>query len=175
MPIEPPAPTFPGRESLLRFFSLPAQASVAVEEVAELLGIAVDIFREVLRAEESEPVDGTILWTEAAGYLLDAWPRADILDALGAEASALLPSQFQLVSVTWSLPIFLVRAIEHQAMTIWTSTARLPGRSVTGGPSSRHVQDYVSDVLFNEIQPETVRALEHDSGFAAAYRYPAID
>jgi hypothetical protein len=130
---------------------------------------------EVLRAEGTQPLDSSLLWTEAAGYLLDAWPWADILDALGAEASDLIPSEFQLVPVNWLLPIFLVRAIEHQAATVWANNPRLPGSAATGGQHSRRVQDYVADLLNNEIQPDTVRALGDHSAFLAAYRYPAAD
>jgi hypothetical protein len=174
MPIESPAPAFPDRESLVRFFKMPAHALVPIAEVAALLGTTIDTFREVLRAEGAQPLDSSLPWTEAAGYLLDAWPRADILDALGAEASHLIPSEFQLVSVNWSLPMFLVRAIEHQATAVWANP-RLPGSAATGGQQSRHVQDYVADLLYNEIQPDTIRALGDDGAFVAAYRYPAVD
>jgi hypothetical protein len=175
MSIEAAAPAFPDRESLVRFFKMPPHALVPIAEVAALLGMTIDAFREVLRAEGSDALDSSIPWTEAAGYLLDAWPRADLLDALGAEASNLIPSEFQLVAVNWSLPIFLVRALEHQAAAVWANNPRLPGSAATGGRQSRRVQDYVADLLYNEIQPDTVRALGDDSAFMAAYRYPAAD
>jgi len=41
-----------------------------------------------------------------------------------------------------------------------------------GGFHSPSVDDYVADILFNEIQPATVAALAHDAAFVQAYHYP---
>ena len=93
----------------------------------------------------------------AAAYLFDAWPRAAILAALGQEHAGRIPAQFHPVRVDWSIPVFIVRAMEHQA---------------AGAVSPRRVDDYMADLLFNEIQPETLLAFRDDPGFLAAYHYP---
>ena len=62
--------------------------------------------------------------------------------------------------MTWSIPIFIVRAIEHQA---------------AAACHARGVDDYVADVLFSEIQPATVEAFRQDTAFLRAFHYPIFD
>ena len=97
----------------------------------------------------------TLPLAEAAGYLFDAWPRARLLETLGSAHARRVPEQFHPTPVTWSVPFFIVRAREHQAAA-----------------DPRGVDDYVADLLFNEIEPQTVLALRDDPAFLAAYHFP---
>jgi hypothetical protein len=175
MPIEPAAPAFPRHESLARFFGKPPGALVALPEVAALLGTSTRILRAILRAEGGRPAGDAIPWTEAAAYLFDAWPRAQILDTLGPELAHLVPTEFQLTRVSWLLPVFLVRAYEHQAATAWRDDPRVRASLVPNHGHARGVSDYVTDVLYNEIAPSTLAAFRDDPAFLEAYHYPVLD
>jgi hypothetical protein len=158
MPIDPAAPPFPPRELLARFFALDGRrARVPLAQLAGLLGMRPGALRAMLLAEGGRRNVESIPWPEAAAYLFDAWPRAAILAALGQEHAGRIPAQFHPVRVDWSIPVFIVRAMEHQA---------------AGAVSPRRVDDYMADLLFNEIQPETLLAFRDDPGFLAAYHYP---
>lgn len=175
MPIEPAAPTFPRHEMLLRFFRMPPGALIAISEVAELLGVTNPLLRAMLRDEGAQRLDGSIPWTEAAAYLLDAWPRARILDALGPGAASIIPADFHLTRVDWPIPIFILRAMEHQAAAAWRNDPRVR-RSLTLNPTdARGVADYVADLLYNEIQPATLGAFRDDRSFLRAFHYPIVD
>lgn len=156
---------FPRHESLVRFFRTAPEALVPLSEVAELLGTTTAGVDAIVRAEGVQPPGGPIAWTEAAAYLFDAWPRARILDALGAEARSVVPPDFLLTRVTWSLSRFLVRAIEHQAAFAWRGNPRIRARGI---------DDYVADLLYNDITPATLDAFAHDSAFLHAFHYPLL-
>jgi hypothetical protein len=160
MSIEHTASAFPRHESLARFFRTPPEALVPLSEVAALLGTTIPALQAILQADGVHDPDGPIPWTEAAAYLFDAWPRAQVLDALGSEAAGIVPPGFMLMRVAWSLPIFLVRAIEHQA---------------AAASRSRGVDDYVADLLYNDISPVTLDAFRHDDAFMEAFHYPLLD
>jgi hypothetical protein len=166
MPTEPAAPAFPRHESLARFFRMPPDARVPLAEVAALLGVSLPRLRAILRAEGVQPLGGAIPWTEAAAYLFDAWPRARILQTLGRGAATAIPSEFRLMRVDWSIPIFVVRAMEHQAATAWRDDPRVRARGV---------DDYVADLLYNDITPATLAAFRHDRAFLRAFHYPVLD
>lgn len=155
MPIDPATPPFPLREPLARFFAADRRKRVPVSRVAELLGIPTEMFRAMLDAEGGRRSSATLTWAEAAGYLFDAWPLAQLLETLGPEHAHRVPRDFHPTRVTWSIPIFIVRAMEHQAAA-----------------EQRGVHDYVADLLFNQIQPETLAAFRDDPAFLAAYHFP---
>ncbi len=166
MPTEPATPAFPRHESLARFFRMPPDARVPLAEVAALLGTSLPRLRAILRAEGVQALGGAIPWTEAAAYLFDAWPRARILHTLGPAAAAAIPSEFLLARVDWSIPIFVVRAMEHQAATAGRGDPRVRARGV---------DDYVADLLYNDITPATLDAFRHDKAFVQAFHYPLFD
>jgi hypothetical protein len=175
MPIEPAAPTFPRHETLLRFFRMPPDALVALSEVAELLGTTASTLRAMLRDDGAQRLDGSIPWTEAAAYVLDAWPRARILDALGSGAASLIPEDFHLTLVDWPVPIFILRAMEHQAAASWRNDPRVRRSLAVNPADARGVADYVADLLYNEIQPTTLAAFRDDRSFLRAFHYPIVD
>lgn len=173
MPVEPATPAFPRSETLVRFFSTPRDASVPLSEVAELLGTTIAAVHAMLRAEGAEVVDATIPWSEAAAYLFDAWPRARILDALGPDAP--IPPEFQLTRVTWSIPIFILRAIEYQAAAAWRNDPRVRGSAAPNHSYARGVDDYVADLLYDAIDPATIEAFRDDEDFRRAFHFPAAE
>jgi len=153
MSIDPAEPMFPLHEPLARFFAMDPRKRVAISQVAELLGITPESFRSMLAGEGGRRRGDTLAWDEAAAWLFDSWPLAQLLDTLGPGHARHVPRHFHPTRVAWSIPVFIVRAMEHQA-------------------AARGVHDYVTDLLFNEIQPETLVAFGGDPAFVAAYNYP---
>ncbi|MEA2489616.1 MAG: hypothetical protein QOH21_1408 [Acidobacteriota bacterium] len=175
MPIDPATPKFPLHEPLARFFAADPLARVPISHVADLLGMPTESFRAMLAREGGRRRFDTLPWTEAAAYLFDAWPRAQLLDALGPDSARRVPSDFHPTRVTWSNPIFNVRAMEHQAAAEWRRDPRVLTSVTPNHTAARGVHDYVTDLLFNEIQPETVVAFASDPAFLAAYNFPSRD
>jgi hypothetical protein len=175
MSIEPATPVFPRHESLVRFFRTPPDALVPLAEVAVLLGTPLPALRAILHAEGAQPAGDALRWTEAAAYLFDAWPRARILEALGAEAASVVPPDFLLTRVNWSLPIFTIRAMEHQAAMAWRDDARVRRSLAVSHIYARGIDDYVADLLYNDISPATLDAFRHDRAFLRAFHYPILD
>jgi hypothetical protein len=175
MPIELAAPAFPLRETLTRFFTLDPRSRVPLQEVARLLGTTVETVQDLLRREGVHGRRRSLVWYEAAAYLFDAWPRARILDALGPGFADVIPSEFQLTRVQWSLPIFLVRALDHQAAREWQDDPRLRRALLPNHTHARGIDDYVADLLYAEIRPETLAAFSRDTAFLRAFHYPVLD
>ena len=158
MPIDATSPLFPLQEPLVRFFAADRREPVAVSRVAELLGITTEVFRSMLDSEGGRRDSGAVNWAEAAAYLFDAWPLAQLLETLGPAHAHFVPRDFHPIRAAWSIPVFIVRAMEHQAAA-----------------DPRGVHDYVADLLFSEIQPETLAAFRGDAAFLAAYHFPDSD
>lgn len=175
MPIDPATPKFPLHEHLARFFTTDPRRRVPVSHVAELLGITTEMFRSILDSEGGRRRSDTLTWEEAAAYLFDAWPRAQLLDALGPEHARRVPPDFRPTRVTWSIPIFIVRAMEHQAAAAWRRDPRVLTSITPNHTAARGVDDFVADLLFNEIRPETLVAFRGDPAFLAAYNFPSRD
>jgi hypothetical protein len=174
MPIDPATPKFPLHEPLARFFAADPRTRVPISHVADLLGMTTERFRAVLASEGGRRSD-TLPWSEAAAYLFDAWPRGQLLEVLGPDHARRVPSDFHPTRVTWSIPIFIVRAMEHQAAAAWRRDPRLLTSVAPSYFAARGVHDYVTDLLFNEIQPETLAAFRGDPAFLAAYHFPNRD
>lgn len=172
MPIDAASPRFPLHETLARFFSMDRRSRISLETLANLLGTTPQIIRRIVAADDPSAVNGAVSWSEAAAHLFDAWPRTHIFEGLGADYAHLIPAHCHPTRVHWSLPIFLVRAMEHQASAEWRRDPRVLSSISPGHTSARGVDDYVADLLFNEIQPETLHAFREDESFLAAYHYP---
>jgi hypothetical protein len=175
MPIDPAEPMFPLHEPLARFFAADPRERVPISRAAELLGITPEHFRSVLAAEGGRRRGDSLTWGEAAAYLFDAWPRAQLLDTLGPEHARNIPLQFHPTRVIWSIPIFIVRAMEHQAAAEWRRDPRLQRSISPNHTAARGVHDYVADLLFNAIEPQTIDAFRDDPAFLAAHNYPTGD
>ena len=175
MPIDPATPKFPLHEPLARFFTADRRKRVPLSQVAELLGITAEMFRSMLDSEGGRGAAGTLPWSEAAVYLFDAWPRAPLLETLGPDYAGRVPHLFHPTRVTWSIPIFIVRAMEHQAAAEWRRDPRVQTSISPNHTAARGVHDYITDLLFSEIQPGTLVAFRDDPDFLAAYHYPSRD
>lgn len=174
MPTDLAASAFPSRKALARFFRKDTRQRVHVPQLAQLLGARDEQVREMLRSEGVQPGIDSIEWGEAAGYLFDAWPRTQIIDALGTDHARLIPPAYHPTRVQWQIPLFILRAIEHQAALMRENDPRV--NAAAGGRfTSTSAEDYITDILFNEIQPATVEALGHDPAFLQAYYYPPLD
>ena len=175
MPIDPATPKFPLHEHLARFFTTDPRRRVPISHVAELIGVTTEMFRAMLDSEGGRRRSDTLPWVEAASYLFNAWPRAQLLDALGPDHAGRVPPDFHPTRVSWSIPIFIVRAMEHQAAAEWRRDPRVQRSISPNHTVARGVHDYVGDVLFNAIEPQTVVVFRDDPAFLAAYNFPSRD
>jgi hypothetical protein len=176
MPNESAAPLrlFPRREVLAGFFRTDPRGRVRVPALAQLLGAPDSRVRDVLLGDGVELRFDSLAWGEAAGYLFDAWPRARIIAALGPDATRLIPAAFHPTRVRWRIPIFILRAMRHQAALMREHDPRVNAGATAPHFLSPAVEDYIADILFTEIQPSTVAHLETDRAFFAAYHYPPL-
>jgi len=150
----------PDRKTLIRFFT--ERRDLSVPEAARLLGWPPRALLSRVREEAALLPDSRIAWADVAFWLLQAWPRAQLLGILGKQAS-LIPPDLHLTEVRWRLPLYVVRALELQAALQRTSSLDV---------RSTDIADYVADELHLLIEPETVETLQHDPAFRAAYDYP---
>ncbi|HYI12080.1 MAG TPA: hypothetical protein VEK57_23710 [Thermoanaerobaculia bacterium] len=149
------------REALVRFFA-EARRPLALGEAAALLGWTRE--QVEARATGDRALEGELVsWDEVAFLLLETWPRALLLEALGAGTAA-LPRELHLQPVQWELPIYVVRAVEQQFLLHRWANAE--ARDLT-------LQDYVAWLLHLAIEEETVTAMRGDRGFVEAYEFPA--
>ncbi|HEV2721514.1 MAG TPA: hypothetical protein VG323_15945 [Thermoanaerobaculia bacterium] len=148
------------REALIRFFG--ERRDPSVMEAAGLLGWNAAAVLRRAREEDALLPDSRIAWPDVAIWLLQVWPRAQLLGALGKHA-ALIPVGLHLTTVTWRLPVYVVRAVERQGLL------RRAGRE---GLHSPHIDDYVAEVLDLMIEDDTIAALRNDVDFLEAYGYP---
>lgn len=174
MVVRPNAARFPLRETLVELLGMDQRRRVPVAVLAQLLGAPDEQVRQVVLGEGVQLPFDSVPWGEAAGYLFDAWPRAQILEALGPDLARLVPAAFQLTRVSWQIPVFIVRAIEHQTALMRENDPRVNAAAVDGHFFSASVEDYVADILFSEIQPSTVTDLGSDPAFLEAYHYPPL-
>jgi hypothetical protein len=75
----------------------------------------------------------------------------------------LLPRELHLTPVAWELPIYLVRAMERQAILERRDRDDVHGTDV---------EDYVSEILHLYINKPTVDSFRGDRSFFDAYDYP---
>jgi hypothetical protein len=153
-------PRVPSREAIVRFFR--EHAPLPVKEAADLLGWPWPKLLSRAREEEAIVGDDLVAWAEVAFWLLQAWPRAWLLETLGEQAT-LIPHELHLTRVTWELPLYVVRAMERQAVL------RRRERDDVHGTD---VQEYVAELLHLAIDQKTVDALRDDPAFLRAYDYP---
>jgi hypothetical protein len=101
------------REAIRRIFA--AKQSLAVGQAARLLGIEKATLAAEIEAREISTVEGLDLhlpWTEVAYLALRTWPLDLIFDALGNDASSLLPALLRPVNFSVLLPAYQVRMLE---------------------------------------------------------------
>lgn len=153
-------PLTPSREAIVRFFR--QRAPLPVKEAADLLGWPWPALLARAREEEALVGEDLVAWEEVAFLLLQAWPRAWLLETLGEHAT-LIPHELHLTHVTWELPLYVVRAMERQAVLQRRERDDVHGTDV---------QEHVAELLHLAIDNETVDALRDDPAFLRAYDYP---
>jgi hypothetical protein len=162
MPTTRLQPRAPSSASLIRFFA--RRAPLPVRDAAELTGIGARTLRVEAREEDALLTDDRVAWPEIAFRVVHAWPRAWLLKALGAHAS-LIPEQLHLTRVTWDLPVYVVRAMERQAVAHRTARTDVHGLDV---------QEHVAEILHLAIDDETVTTFAGEPDLYAAYSYPDL-
>jgi hypothetical protein len=106
------------RESIRSLF-LDKRESYGLPEVARLTGTPLRKLRREVAGNyrDGQKVGGfwRLTWRQAVDVALEAWTLAEIHDALGCDARAVLPPLLALRSVTVRLPEFILRALERIA------------------------------------------------------------
>jgi hypothetical protein len=106
------------RQRIRTLFLNPAD-SYTLREVADLTDTPVRKLRREVAAglRDAEKVRGVwrFLWRQAVYVALERWTLAEIEDALGDDARAVLPPLLALRTVTVRLPEYIVRAFEAVA------------------------------------------------------------
>ncbi len=153
-------PLVPSREAIARFFR--ERAPLPVKEAADLLGWPWPKLLSRAREEEAIVGEDLVTWEEVAFWLLQAWPRAWLLETLGEHAT-LIPPELHLTRVTWELPLYVVRAMERQAVLQRRERDDVHGTDV---------QEYVAELLHLAIDEETSATFRGDRSFLDAFDYP---
>jgi hypothetical protein len=103
----------------IRVLFLDRQESYSLPEVSRLTGTpARALRREVARGGHDatkERGQWRFLWRQAVYVAMDRWTLAEIHEALGSDAAAVLPPLLALRSVTIRLPEYIVLALEAVA------------------------------------------------------------
>ena len=109
----------PGRERRIQTLFLQPVEWYGLPEVANLTETPIrTLRREVARGfHDAVKVRGTwrFTWSQAACIALERWSVVEIHDALGADATAVLPPLLAPRAVTVRLPEYMVRALEKVA------------------------------------------------------------
>jgi hypothetical protein len=153
-------PRLPGRDALVHF--LTERPELPVREAARLLGWPPQ--KLLVTAGEADALlsGNRVAWDEVAFRLVHAWPRAALLRKLG-DAAILLPRELHLTRVPWELPIYLVRAMEVQAVL---------RRAMRDDVHALDAQEHVAEALHLAIDDDTAVFFRNDEDFIAAYEYP---
>jgi hypothetical protein len=150
----------PERDLLIRFFE--ERPALPVREAAALLGWPPERVAAQAREEEALLPGNLIAWSEVAFRLLRVWPRAALLRQLG-DAAVLLPRGLHLTPVRWKLPMYLVRAMEVQAVL---------KRADREDVHNVAAEEYVAEALDLLVDDDTLAFFSNDAEFLAAYEFP---
>jgi hypothetical protein len=156
----PVVPPFPSKESLLAFFR--TREPVRLASAAYLLAIPEHEICARVADETSFIGQDSIPWVDVVRWLFELWPLSRLAAAL---PEGTLPEELRTVSVrvAWSIPAYLVTAIEVQAYRKMRAGAVLRGLAP---------EDYVAEMLQSAIEAETLDALDGDAAFLDAFFFP---
>jgi len=164
----PFAPGFPSPDILTRFFRMHRDHPVPFGVAVELLGMtprqATFIF-----ARDGGFVPGGVAWDDVADALFRFWPRADLLDSLGAWKPRRLPALFYPTAFTINLPLYVQLAMKVQATAAWDLDPRVRARTFRRPMVPRAVSDYITDILHEHIDEQTLR---RNRSFMRAFLFP---
>ena len=104
------------RREAIRAVFLHRKESYALCDVVRLTGFPPDKLRREVRAglRDASKANGAwrFTWRQLVFVALSRWTLAEIHDALGADATSVLPPLLMLRSVTVRLPEYILRALE---------------------------------------------------------------
>jgi hypothetical protein len=105
----------------IRDLFLNRQPSYRLSEAARLLGMTRGALERHARSDQEDAyrTNGRwrFTWRQVAHLAVRRWTLAEIHEALGSDARKVLPPLLALREVTVRLPEYLVRAIEHTAVS----------------------------------------------------------
>lgn len=105
--------------SHIRELFLQRKPSYRLSEAARVLGMTRGALEREAKADDERAYHVNsrwhFTWRQVAYIALRRFTLAEIIDALGAQASTVLPPLLAMRSVTVQLPEYLVRAMEHEA------------------------------------------------------------
>jgi hypothetical protein len=111
-------PTDDQKQRIQALFLHPEE-SYRLSEAARLIGVSSGVLRREAEADQREAYRSNDLWCfswrQVACIALRRWTLAEIHDALGADASTVLPPLLSLRTLTIQLPEYIVRAVETMA------------------------------------------------------------
>lgn len=146
----------------IRELFLHRQLSYRLSEAARLLGMTRKQLEREARAdhEDAYRINGRwrFTWRQVAYLAFRQWSLAEMHDALGADASPVLPPLLAMRTVTVELPEYLLRAIEHEAVS-----------------SDRSIDDWLQHELMDfagTVAHQMERVLP---GYRRAYLFPGDD
>jgi hypothetical protein len=109
----------------IRALFLHREESYTLANAARLLGVASSTVRREAEADDREAYRANgawrFSWRQLAHLALRRWSLAQLHDALGSDATDVLPPLLTLQPLTVELPAYLVRAIEQAATEEQTS------------------------------------------------------
>jgi len=105
----------------IRELFLHRQPTYRLCEVARLLGMTRGRLEREARADHEDAYRANgrwrFTWRQVAHLGFRQWSLAELHEALGCDAAAVLPPLLALRTITVRLPEYLVRAIEHSAVS----------------------------------------------------------
>lgn len=151
---------------ITELFARPEPAYTSAE-VVRLLGVSEDqlqdaIAKGAITTEENDAGEIVIAWDDVALLALDEWTPRMIEAALRPTATDVIPllNQHRLVRV--SLPIYLLRLLDHQARFA-SGTRHVP----------RNASDIIEQVLHDWANTLSSASINEEiTGFAEALAYP---
>jgi len=106
------------QQRIRALFLQPAE-SYRLSEAARLIGISPGVLRREAEADQREAYRSNgfwhFSWRQVVYVALRRWSLAEIHEALGNDASAVLPPLLSLRTLNVQLPEYLVRAVELSA------------------------------------------------------------
>jgi len=109
----------------IRALFLDRGESYRLSEAARLLGVSPGTLRREAEADDREAYRSSgswrFTWRQVAYIALRRWTLSQIHEALGSDATSVLPPLLALQPLTVHLPAYLLRAMEQSAATDQTT------------------------------------------------------
>ena len=149
------------KECIRRLF-LNCQPAYRLSEAARLIGVSPGVLRREAEADDREAYRSNgswrFSWRQLAYIAFRRWSLAEIHEALGPEASRVLPPLLALRTISIRLPEYLVCAIELEAAADDTT-----------------VDEWLYRELVDFAGTVAVRMERSLPGYRRAYLYPGED